>query len=76
MTDSRLHNAVDLDELQSRYHEKTLAIETAIAVQKSHTEINQLYQELKNIQQEINLAVLKEELLASQNKELKEDPKT
>jgi hypothetical protein len=62
MTDPNSHHPADLAELNSRYLEKKLAFETAISVHKPHSEINQLYQELKTIQQELNLALLQEEL--------------
>jgi hypothetical protein len=62
MTNSNPDGSVDPVELRSRFQEKSLAIETAIAVQKPHSEINELYQQLKIIQQELNLANLQEEL--------------
>jgi predicted nucleic acid-binding protein len=65
MTYTNSHPAVSLDELKSRYHEKMQAFESAINEEKTQAEINHLYQELKIIQQELNLANLHEELKKS-----------
>jgi hypothetical protein len=59
---SKLPLPVSVAELESRYQNKTIAFETALTEQRPHGEINKLYQELKIIQQEINLAQLEEEL--------------
>jgi hypothetical protein len=57
-----INAVVSLDELKSRCQDKTIALESAINNEKPQEEINQLYQELKIIQQQLNLAYLEEEL--------------
>jgi hypothetical protein len=62
MTSINPQPVVSLEELKSRCHDKTIALESAINNEKTQEEINHLYQELKIIQQQLNLAHLEEEL--------------
>lgn len=49
-------------ELNAVYEQKMLGLESAINSGKPHSELNELYQDLKLIRQQINLKILEEEL--------------
>jgi hypothetical protein len=62
MTISVIPSSVSLNELNAMYEKKMLLLESAINTGKPHSELNELYQDLKLIRQQINLRVIEEEL--------------